>query len=197
MTPGKLYVGPKRVNSFLQINSARRGISVLAIDPGGTTGWSLLNLANLPGGTWNMNFSEIMENKISWEHGEVDTRGNENKAVESICNVIKLWPTAAVVLEDFILRPERRESSRDLLSPVRINAILTHTLWRQGRTPILQSPQIAKTTCTDLRLKEWNCYTPDGGLGHARDADRHIILFVRRCMGDSVQSKKLRETAWG
>ena len=108
--------------------------------------------------------------------------------------LISDWPTAAVVVEDFILRAERKEKSRELLSPVRLTAKLETYLWRDGRRMFLQQPAQAKTTISNERLKMWNCYTGTGAQEHARDADRHAMLFLRRCMGP--QGVQLKRNAW-
>jgi len=86
-------------------------------------------------------------------------------------------------VEDFILRPERKEKSRELLSPVRLTAKLETYLWRSGRVMFLQQAAQAKTTVTNERLALWKCSATDGLTDHARDADRHALLFLRRCLG--------------
>lgn len=170
-------------------------LPILAIDPGVTTGWSLLVLRK----TWcgkeifSWPFDVVIEHKLSWTHGEIDC-GEEDLGSYQLMKTIREWPSAAVVVEDFILRTDRREKSRELLSPVRITANLRHHLWRLGRTMILQQPSMAKTTVTDERLKLWGCYSAVGGLRHARDADRHALTFIRRCYG--AQGFPLRALAW-
>ena len=51
---------------------------------------------------------------------------------------------------------------------------------------------MAKNTATDDRLKAWDLYQREGGMEHARDADRHAITFLRRASG----SKQLRANSW-
>lgn len=181
----------------------RDDCTIIAIDPGGTTGWSKINLRKeitkdgVRESIWKQNLDTILSDKgkLWWKHGQIDARGpRENLAIYQLCEMIDETPGAAVVLEDFILRIDRREKSRDLLSPVRINAAIMQHLWRQNRRVILQQPALAKTTATDDRLKLWGVYVREGGLQHARDADRHIITFIRRCMNPTDEN--VRRAAW-
>jgi hypothetical protein len=191
------YLGPQRRNilvptpKFRRPNSGTLPVSVLPIlglDPGGTTGWSLLVIRKewLERDIFSWNLDTILANKLSWEHGEVPTAGCEDDAVWRIAKLIEDWPSAAIVSEDFILRPERKEKSRELLSPVRITAKIETYLWRSKRRMFLQQPSQAKSTITDERLKFWSCYTSEGGMQHARDADRHVLLFLRRLKAHEV-----------
>lgn len=198
------YLGP----NWLRLNTAGNSkprkqfpappdtASILAFDPGGTTGWSLLVLPRNWGNqnTFAMPQDVILRNKIRWHHGEIDCIVSEDQAVRHINKLIDQWPGAAIVVEDFILRPHRNEMSRDLLSPVRITAKIEHHLWRYNRKMWLQTPAQAKSVSSDDRLKAWGVYTSSGGLQHARDADRHVMLFLRRCMGS--KGIALRNVAW-
>lgn len=67
-----------------------------------------------------------------------------------------------------------------LLAPERINSILVDRLVQsESETPLFfQLPSEAMTTVTDARLLRWAMYDPGSGV-HARDADRHAILFLR------------------
>lgn len=111
-------------------------------------------------------------------------------AVDDCHALLESWPFAAVVIEDFIIR--RNDQSRSFLSPVRMTAKLEQLIWKDNRTYFRQQPNEAKTTATDARLKDWGMYERDGGLDHARDADRHAITFLRR----ATQSAQLRAKAW-
>ena len=171
-------------------------LPILAFDPGGTTGWSLIVLPKLWGTKsvflWPQDL--ILRNRIRWHHGEFDCIVNEDNAVANMIKLIDEWPSAAVVVEDFILRSNRNEMSRELLSPVRITAKIEHHLWKNKRKMWLQMPSQAKTVSSDERLKAWGVYTSEGGLQHARDADRHVMLFIRRCMGN--KGLATRNVAW-
>jgi hypothetical protein len=87
-----------------------------------------------------------------------------------------------VVIEDFILR--ERTKSRNLLSPVRLTAGIVQEVLRSpiqmGLT--IQSPSDAKGTVTDERLKALGLWQV--GQIHARDACRHLALFLRRLIAE-------------
>lgn len=188
------YLGPKWYRISQSGNRPKpRGVEtlpndivpILAFDPGGTTGWSLLVLPKNWGTQCIFGWAQdhILRNKVLWHHGQFDCLTDEDNAVYCMMKLIDEWPSAAIVVEDFILRQNRQEMSRDLLSPVRITAKLEHELWKRRRKMWLQTPAQAKSLVTDERLKHWGTYTSEGGLQHARDADRHVLLFLRRCMG--------------
>lgn len=198
------YLGPEEVSLSIRPqrmywNDAKPSmdIGILGVDPGGTTGWSLLKIPKSIEGQpiWSFSLTDILEHKISWFHGQIDARGPmEDAAINTLSQLIVENCGAAIVLEDFILRPARNEKTRDLLSPVRINAVLQHFCWNLNRVVLYQQPALAKTTATDDRLKLWGVYIRDGGLQHARDADRHVITFMRRCMNKA--DKNIRQAAW-
>lgn len=184
--------------------------TVIALDPGGTTGWSMMRVhpdALDPGAP----DVKILANIQNWSHGQIDcgsTRGNlgrseiegvstsgEAAGIRRITDLIAAWPDAAIVIEDFVLR--QFDQKRDLLSPVRITAGVNQYLWWRSRTYHIQSPGDAKTTATDARLKSWGLYDSHGGMQHARDADRHAITFLRKASMNNPKGKELRLTHWG
>lgn len=195
------YVGPERHSLDYGVIRIRRStdlyrkdiLPIIGLDPGGTTGWSLIVLhRNAFDGT----IENALKTRVTWLHGQVDCRGvnAEDEGVYQLRKLIDEWPWAAVVIEDFILRPARKESSRNLLSPVRITAKLEHHLWMRDREMILQQPSLAKRL-DDERLKALNVYTREGGMQHARDADRHVLMFMRRCM-DGSKGRVLQQNTW-
>lgn len=177
--------------------------TVIALDPGGTSGWSLISVH--PESLVAPDAS-VLDNISVHQHGQVDCgshRGNlgtsnhsgisthgEFSGVYDLVKFIKGWPCAAVVIEDFVLRQMRMD--RDLLSPVRITAAIGYALWKDGRDYHVQAPGDAKRICSDDRLKDWRMYDPTGGLQHARDADRHALLFLRK----AKQKASFRAKAW-
>lgn len=177
--------------------------TVIALDPGGTTGWSLMSVH--PESLVEAK-ADFLDNIFTHQHGEVDCgvhRGNlhsslhtgistdgEFGGVYDLAHFIESWPVAAIVVEDFTLRQMRMD--RDLLSPVRITAALGYNIWISGRDYHVQTAADAKRTCTDDRLKIWGCYDSAGSLRHARDADRHAILFLRK----AKSSASFRAKAW-
>ncbi|WGH20841.1 RuvC-like resolvase [Gordonia phage Commandaria] len=177
----------------------QRGLSVVAFDPGGTTGWSIMNIDPRKIVDKTVRPHEMV---TQWIHGEIDCGARSGQVGNSVIadgydlgmtetgeaagvflmeRLIRLGggvPRTAVVIEDFILRTQTQK--RDALSPVRLTAALDQLLWeaRMAPTPTKQQPSEAKTTVTDERLKQWGFW--DSGSRHARDADRHALLFIRK-----------------
>lgn len=176
---------------------------VIAIDPGGTSGWSLISVH--PEALTEPK-ADMFENIFEHKHGQVDCgshRGNlgtslhdgistegEFSGVYDLTELIRMWPSAAVVIEDFNLRQMRMD--RELLSPVRITSAIGHQMWLDGRDYHVQQPSDAKNVCSDNRLRKWRMYDKSGGMQHARDADRHAILFLRK----AKMQKDFRALAW-
>lgn len=191
------YVGPQPLSLRVRkptivrqkVDLPMNAVPILAFDPGGTTGWSLLVLrAN---NFEKLNQEKLLASKLNWWHGQVVGTTDQCLAVHQMKRIIDDWPTAAIVMESFFLRKTRMGID---LSPVEVIAQIRNHLYYQGRSMHMQQPSQAKTTATDDRLRLWGCYTPEGGLNHARDADRHAMLFLRRCIG--AQGKSLRTLAW-
>jgi hypothetical protein len=168
-------------------------VPIIGIDPGGVTGWSLLVLPRKAIGRPRA-FDSILREKIEWIHGQIDCREREDEGAFQLRKLIDQWPTAAIVVEDFILRAGRQEKSRDLLSPVRITAKIEHHLWLNDRKMFLQQPSLAKRLDNE-RLKTLGVYTSKGGMQHARDADRHVLMFLRRCL-DGTKGVALQQDSW-
>ena len=158
---------------------------IIALDPGGTTGWSILKVhpvalidPEIP----------ILSNIEAWRSGQFT--GNENQQAKDILEIVENWEGAAVVMESFILR--KFSSDEDLLSPVRLLAKIEYGMWLLDRGFFKQQPSEAKGVATDDRLKSWGLYKSEGGMQHARDADRHGITFLRKCKAKAG----LRGYAW-
>lgn len=165
---------------------------VLAIDPGGVTGWAVV---------W---FDpEVIVNKsiavdkavVAWQAGVI--AGGENGQIDQILGMMKRHGVSnyeetgemALVVEDFQLRTQIR--SREVLSPVRLTAALDYVLYkgvkcRDGQVRYYQRvPQQATdamNVVTDARLRMWDMYLP--GPDHPRDATRHALLWLRRIRND-------------
>lgn len=167
---------------------------VIAVDPGGVTGWSILKVH--PEALSDPTV-RILDNIDHHAHGQIISPANssdEMRCVDELTELVRQWPGAAVLMEDFILRMYSK--GRELLAPVRLNAMLGYSLRMQLGIEVthLQQPSEAKTSVTDERLKMWGFYEKDGGMGHARDADRHAILFLRKAK--DIQKGAMRRALW-
>ena len=181
--------------------------TIIGVDPGQTTGVVMLSVdADALLGAKHT--GDGLQHHIRIERSfQVDcTPPWENKGAETIANLAIGYANAAIACEDFIIDFKKIDQQRSTLSPVRIIAKIEYALWRVGaeysdKSAIgdsrinFQSASLAKTTCTDERLKEWGLYDRTSGV-HARDAMRHAFFFLRACRGNSIKAAEKRWKAW-
>lgn len=188
---------------------------VIAFDPGGTTGYCVMGvppegLATPSGLRDALTYIDYGQIDCGTRHGQTGVgmkRGHEglNLAGETngivrMINILDNFDHCAVVLEDFVLDVGKANMGRDLLTPVRIIAGFS-TLLHYSFGPeimngiFIQNRSLAKTTCTDVRLKGWNLYDGNSG-AHSRDATRHAFYFLRDCCGDGNAARLKRHLAW-
>ena len=188
---------------------------VIAFDPGGTTGYCVMGvppdgLASSSGLRDALSYIDYGQIDCGTRHGQTGLgmkRGHEGlnmsgeiDGIVRMINILDSFDTCAVVLEDFVLDVSKANMGRDLLTPVRIIAgfstLLHYSFGPEVMKSIfIQNRSLAKTTCTDDRLKNWNLY--DGSSGaHARDATRHAFYFLRDCCGSSDNARLKRHLAW-
>ena len=195
----------ERVKLFTdsELLTMAKRLTVVAFDPGGTTGWSLMMI----------DYDDLKDPRKSvqsclrrWYHGGVDCGSNSGDAADSasatgydlgisetgeaagiaICENIVGEALAmaagpvAVVIEDFIIDPDRMNMGRDFLSPVRTMSRLEQLLWESRSTTVHKQMPSEKPTASDERLVRWGMYTEGKGHRHARDADRHALIFLRK-----------------
>jgi hypothetical protein len=177
--------------------------TVIGIDPGGTTGWSVMVVHPEALVDRDVPVLGNIEYHGNGQITSIPTNGKAVKALELsiaerlavrslIADVLIRWPGSALVIEDFLLR--KRTMDRELLSPVRLTAILE---WEVENLDlhmhlVRQQPSQAKGVATDERLRQWGLYKRAGGMQHARDADRHAITFLRT----AKQRGSVRGAAW-
>lgn len=186
---------------------------VMWIDPGGTTGWSIMKVH--PQALVDPAM-KILDNIEHWAHGQInsmdyadgwareifDGEGRieytdlgaelelaECRVAEEILEIYDMFPGAVMGIEDFI--PQRLDKDRAFLSPVRITSMLSFGLAARGFQSFRQMPSEATGTATNERMKSWGLYQSDG-MVHARDADRHAIMWLRKCS----TKKSLRAASW-
>jgi hypothetical protein len=177
--------------------------TVIAIDPGGTTGWSRMVVHPEALSNPDVSVLEHIEHHMNGEiraippalAGKVaalNLKREERRCVNALMrDVMYPWFGAAVVIEDFLLR--KKSMDRELLSPVRLTAALEYAVEEQEMhmTLHLQQPS-EKEAASDDRLKRWKLYVRAGGMQHARDADRHAIIFLKK----AKQRGSIRGQAW-
>lgn len=169
--------------------------SVIAFDPGGTTGWSLISVS--PGALVKpeVHIEHYVQKHI---HGQISCDRGPNAefyGIQDCISLIDSWPGAFVIMEDFVIL--QMNKSREFLTSTRINAATEQHLWQHRRNYCYQMPH-ERVTATDARLKAWGLYDPYGGndFRHMRDADRHAIVFLRKASALTMKGHEMRVAAW-
>lgn len=188
---------------------------VIAFDPGGTTGYCVLGVhpndlmttAPLHNALLHIDYGEI---DCGTRHGQTGvgmTRGHdgmnmpgEYDGIVRMINIVEQYDPCVIVFEDFVLDVRKANMGRELLTPVRIIAgfstLLQYSFGDKAlRSVFIQNRSLAKTTCTDDRLKNWDLYDRNSG-PHARDALRHAYYFLRDRRGDNLDAGFKRHIAW-
>jgi len=156
--------------------------TVLALDPGGTTGWCVIGIhPDAMTGDPDMHPFGEYGNVMFWSAGEFT--GVQDNQVDAIVELVNSWPSARLVTEDFKLRQLNAE-----LDPVEINAIIRYVC--RPRYWVKQNSNLAMSTVTDDRQKALGFWIP--GKEHARDAAKHGITFIRRQKERAVMAGRRR-----
>jgi len=138
-----------------------KGISVVAFDPGVTTG-VFIRTANGKG-----------ERAISFSYKEMLDTVAFTPAPSPTLLIADVW-----VIESFQLYKHKGMMTKDALTPVEIIGMLKVLAKRLGiKEVIFQTAQAAKGFVDDERLKSygWTLRSP-----HQRDAARHAVLYLSK-----------------
>lgn len=174
-------------------------IVVIGIDPGVTTGLSVMIVEEM---------SKGVDGILAWGSDQISYGGSgnvkdlydgdesfpEQEISMQIGQAITRWAkynTVYVAIEDFIIR--KHNSSRDFLAPVRITSGIMQHIYKAGANikVIFQAPSDAKGVCTDERMDLWGFPIQTTRDRHSRDADRHSILLLRKFMADPRTERTL------
>ena len=159
-------------------------IGVFAIDPGGTTGcaWGVFTWKGTVGKTVAegplLGSAQVSGSDELQHASEVLALLRQFSALCSRAGVRRV----EVVIEDFVLRPQIATKGREMLSPVRITALLEGLYCGLNEKRLeytLQGPSEAKGFATNERLAKWGVQTHGGGR-HAKDAWRHIAVYLAK-----------------
>lgn len=166
-------------------------IRVVAFDPGGTTGWSIMETTL---GALDDNTVPVHEILTGWWHGQIVCNDEkidnyEQVAIDAMAELITAQAAAddfAVVMESYQIRSKRTDA--ETISPIRFIAGVEQYVWDMCRYMAKQGPS-EKTGVTDERLETWGLYLRDGQQ-HARDADRHALLFLKKLRAKKSLQRK-------
>jgi len=168
---------------IMAANSGRGMVYVMGIDPGGTSGGSIIGVHE------KTIFRDYPGRILFWDTFEVT--GSEDSQALALADATRRFYPIAIAMESFY--PAKPITSHEYLSPVRVAAkvelcvnthyVLCPMFW--------QTPSMVMKTANDARLKAWGLYEP--GPDHIKDATRHAITFIRR----AKQDNDLAVEAWG
>lgn len=184
---------------------------LLALDPGGTTGWSTICVA--PDALVEPKVL-ILESIMHWAQGEIV--GGPDRQVDEILSLLDAWPETPLLSERFVLRKFLQDDT--LLIPHDIQFLLGYVC-RRGvgylrngkpaasaragadapppeRPFYLQQPAEAMATATNERLKDWGLYLANDQ-PHARDATRHAITLLRKAKAKPALRAELWPSLYG
>lgn len=130
--------------------------TVVAVDPGGTTGIAV--------------WSPIMGLSMR------EVKGADH-AVDWLADMARQLAGAHFVVEKYIITPATAKLSQQH-DPLEIIGALKFLTRKYGHKLVLQSPSEAKAFSTNDKLKRVGWYQP--GQDHARDASRHALLYLSK-----------------
>lgn len=157
------------------LDDPEQSYNVIALDPGGTTGWSIFCIH--PEAMTGDPDVPVLSNVLSWTAGQFS--GKQDDQIDQVVELINSWPSARLVTEKFILR-----QLNAYLDPVEINAALRWAI--RPRYFVEQQASLAMSTVTDDRQKSWGFWIP--GQEHARDAVKHNITFLKRRKAAEIEA---------
>ena len=167
---------------------------IVGIDPGVTTGVSVIAYKDLPESPSEIPFWGSTQVSYGGSGNDSDVLKSPNPEIEVAKRIGNLVQDLSEIgdvriilaVEDFIVR--QMNQSRDFLAPVRITAgllqaasfVADHNLFNIDY--VMQSPADAKSICKDERMDLWGYRVETLRDRHSRDADRHAVLCLRKLM---------------
>lgn len=130
--------------------------TVVGVDPGGTTGIALWS----PAQGLALRQIEGADNAVDW-----------------LADCARTLHGAVFVVEKYIITPATAKLSQQH-DPLEIIGALKYITRKYNHKLVMQSPSEAKAFSTNDKLKNVQWYKP--GQDHARDASRHVLLYLAK-----------------
>lgn len=167
-----------------------KNLHVMGIDPGSTTGWYNITFPRL------CIFGDEPAQIIEVDYGEFN--GDEARQAVELARLareiqsldFKYGP--AMIVEQWDSDPSFKSTDPEVLSPVRIGAMLSLLKYQKqvgDATLHFQSRALAFGTATDERLHKWKLWV--AGSDHIRAASRHAIVALRRARENPEFAREL------
>jgi hypothetical protein len=159
-------------------------LHIIAFDPGGKTGWAkfIIDIH-----AFSRPKNKVLRHLKHWESGEF--KGHEHDQLRSAVALIEqstngpmpFNATVNIISEDFDLK--QTIGGRDLVSPIRINAVLDWECAKRGQTLTLQK-RSERTSVTKERLQLYSF-----NKRFAKDefaAMQHAVVWMRKLKQQSL-----------
>lgn len=130
--------------------------TVVGVDPGGTTGIALWS----PAQGLTLRQIEGADHAVDW-----------------LADTARTLKSATFVVEKYIITPATAKLSQQH-DPLEIIGALKFLARKYDHKIVLQSPSEAKAFSSNSKLKRVQWYQP--GMDHARDASRHVLLYLSK-----------------
>lgn len=132
---------------------------VIALDPGGTTGWAT--------------YTEYTDREPEWACAHIGPEEHHVDLYEFL--EIQHCRNTTVVCESFEFRQNRQRDNINLMSREYIGIV--KLFGKQRNVPVVfQTAGLAKGFVTDEKLKKMGLWAP--GHKHAMDARRHLVYYM-------------------
>jgi hypothetical protein len=148
---------------MVKIHRGRKNLPIhdrrlLALDPGGTTGYAL--------------FTDLQKS----ESGQIDT-SSFPLAIVNLSRLLGERVVDHIACEDYRVYDHKSDDHKwSDVHTVRVIGCILTLAYQKGITVSFEMAQQPKTFCTDDKLKDWGFY--DAGQRHARDAVRHACYWI-------------------
>lgn len=158
-------------------------MTLLAIDPGETTGWCLRRTGVDYKGMVNIERYGQLSAGINPNMKPDEVYARLTKVAKQImysveCRKTLPFPIEHIVIEDFTFRGAHRIVKTDIIT-IKMVGMLLYAAGLTGVSYSTQTAGDAKGVITDIRLKRWGYWLPHKER-HARDAIRHALLYERK-----------------
>lgn len=149
-------------------------MKLIALDPGGTTGWATCDYKQEPAGV-DTDGTVLYENVLKFTSGQIGP-GKHHRTLLALLEFQATNADYHVICESFEFR-QRARDNLVLVSKEYIGIVeLFHQTWTPTPVVVFQTAAMAKVFVTNDKIKSLNLW--DWRAPHAMDAMRHLIYYL-------------------
>lgn len=148
-------------------------ITILALDPGGTTGWAVFQATRIPHPTE----SKFEYYDMKWKRGQIGPEPHHS----ALFTLLGMWGTAEyhIVCESFEYRNRSRAGL--VLDSLEYIGIMKLFCAERDKAFHMQTASMGKGFVKDENIKKLSLWFP--GQKHAMDATRHLLYYMINTAG--------------